>query len=300
MRITHQMLNQAALDGMQANLRRLVDVQKQAVTTKRVNLPEDDPFAVEQALGFRRRIEASETTQKNIALSGDWLNATDKALDDMATLLSRARVLALKGANGALGSDKRTAVATEVEELLEQAVAIGNSRHGDHYLFSGFQVDTAPFDLTRDSVTGLITATTYNGDAGLIAREVEPGTDTVINVLGDPLFSDTFNTLINLRDALQASPFVVDNVTAALTDIEAQMDNVLNTQAAIGTKMSRLEATTSRMGALEVGLKELLSKVEDADMAEVVSQLNQQQFVYQSALAVNGQVLRMSLLDFLR
>ena len=54
------------------------------------------------------------------------------------------------------------------------------------------------------------------------------------------------------------------------------------------------------MEASEVGLRELLSKAEDADMAEVASQLNQQQFVYQTALAVNGQILRTSLLDYLR
>jgi flagellin-like hook-associated protein FlgL len=54
------------------------------------------------------------------------------------------------------------------------------------------------------------------------------------------------------------------------------------------------------MEAAEVGINELLSKAEDADMPEVVSQLNQQQFTYQTALAVNAQVLRTSLLDFLK
>jgi len=300
MRITHQILNQTALDGMQTNLQRLSKVQKQAVTSKRVNLPEDDPFAVEQSLGFRRRLEASETTRKNIGLSLDWLNATDKALDDMSSLLSRARMLAVKGANGTLGPDERSAVAIEVDGLLEQAVGIGNTRHGDHYLFSGFQVDTSTFDVTRDVTTNFITGTTYNGDTGLINREVEPGTDMAINVLGDPLFSDAFDTLVGLRDALQATPFSVSDVTSALDDIKTNLDNVLNTQAAIGTKMSRLESTSQRMEDSEAGFVELLSKAEDADMAEVISQLNQQGFVYQTALNVNGQVLKMSLLDFLR
>lgn len=300
MRITHQILNQTALDGMQTNLQRLAKIQKQAVTSKRVNLPEDDPFAVEQSLGFRRRLEASETTRKNIGLSLDWLNATDKALDDMSSLLSRARMLAVKGANGTLGLEERSAVAVEVDGLLEQAVGIGNTRHGDHYLFSGFQVDTAPFDVTRDVTTDSITATTYNGDTGLINREVEPGTDMAINVLGDPLFSDAFDTLVELRDALQATPFSIDDVTSALDDIKTRLDNVLNMQAAIGTKMSRLESTSQRMEDSEAGFVELLSQAEDADMAEVISQLNQQGFVYQTALSVNGQVLKMSLLDFLR
>jgi flagellar hook-associated protein 3 FlgL len=300
MRITHQMLNQMALDGMQANLQRLADVQKQAVTGKQVTRPEDDPYAVEQSLGFRARIEAGESSLNTINMSLDWLNSTDDALSDTATLLNRAQALALRGASESLGTEERAALATEVEGMLEQAIAIGNTRHGDDYIFSGFQVDSSPFDVTRDPVTDLITSTTYNGDSGLIKRQAEPGTDVAINVLGDPLFSDIYDSLIQLRDALQATSFVADDVTAAGTDLKTQMDNVLDMQAAIGTKSRRLETTASRIEASQISLKEMLSNAEDADMAEVVSQLTQQQFVYETALAVNANVLRLSLLDFLK
>ena len=298
MRITQQLLNQSALNGMQTNLRRVKTLQEQAVTSKKVNRPEDDPFAVEQTLGFRSRIKASETARQNIAMSQDWLNATDKALGDISDLLTRTRSLALKGASDTMGPDERQALATETEGIIEQAIAIGNTRHGDHYLFAGFQVDTQPF--SRNPATGAITSTTYNGDNGQIVREVEPGTDMVINTPGGPLFTDVFNTVISLRDALQASPFEASDVASVAADLETQLDNVLDVQAATGTKVRRLEATSDRMEASEVGLRELLSKAEDADMAEVASQLNQQQFVYQTALAVNGQILRTSLLDYLR
>jgi flagellar hook-associated protein 3 FlgL len=218
----------------------------------------------------------------------------------MSTLLTRAKALALRGATETQGPDERQALAVEVEGMLEQAISIGNTRHGDDYLFSGFKINTAAFDIVRDPVTGSITSTTYNGDAGLIMREAEPGTDVAINLAGDPLFSDIFDNLIELRDALQAAPFVVDDVTAAMTDLEAAADRILDGQAAIGTKARRLEATADRTDAAQISLMQLLSKAEDADMAEVVSQLSQQQFVYQSALAVNAQVLRMSLLDFMK
>ena len=298
MRITQQLLNQSALNGMQTNLRRVKTLQEQAVTSKKVNRPEDDPFAVEQTLGFRSRIKASVTARQNIAMSQDWLNATDKALGDISDLLTRTRSLALKGASDTMGPDERQALATETEGIIEQAIAIGNTRHGDHYLFAGFQVDTQPF--SRNPATGAITSTTYSGDNGQIVREVEPGTDMVINTPGDPLFTDVFNTVISLRDALQASPFEASDVASVAADLETQLDNVLDVQAATGTKVRRLEASSDRMEASEVGLRELLSKAEDADMAEVASQLNQQQFVYQTALAVNGQILRTSLLDYLR
>lgn len=300
MRITQQMLSQTALNGLQTNLRQLQNIQNQAVTGKRVSRPEDDPFAVEQSLGFRTRIDASEASRQNIAMSQDWLNATDKTMADMASLLTRTQSLAIKGGNQTLGPDELQALATELEQTLEQAVAIGNTRHGEHYLFSGFQVDTSPFEINRDATTGLISSVTYNGDSGLIQREIEPGTDMSVNVPGDTLFNDVFNTLINLHDALQSDPFVISDVTDKIAEIDTRLDSVLDIQAAVGTKVRRLESTANRMEQAEIGLRELLSKTEDADIAEVVSQLSQQQFVYQTALSVNGQVLRRSLLDYLR
>jgi flagellar hook-associated protein 3 FlgL len=298
MRITQTILNQAALDGMQSNLKRLSDYQRQAVTTKRISKPEDDPFAVEQSLGFRTRLKASETTRRNIGMSMDWLNATDKTLSDMDTLLTRAKSLALQGANETLGLEGRQALAAEVDGLLEQAVAVANTRHGDQYLFAGFKVGARPFDATRNPA-GQITAVTYNGDTGQIVREVEPGIDMTINIVGSSQFNNTFSALMNLRDSLLAAPFDVNAVSNTLTPIETELDNTLNTQAAIGTKLRRLTTTTDRLQAAEVGIQSLLSQAEDADMADVVSKLNQQQFVYQTALAVNAQVLRKSLLDFL-
>jgi flagellar hook-associated protein 3 FlgL len=109
-----------------------------------------------------------------------------------------------------------------------------------------------------------------------------------------------FDTLISLRDGLQANPFVVGDVTTKVTDLQNHSTNLLDLQAAVGAKIQRLTNTASRVEAAQLGLQELLSKAEDADMAEVISQLNQQQFAYEATLAVNAQTLKLSLLDFLK
>ena len=300
MRVTHSMLQQSALSNLQDNLNRVMIAQKKAATGKRVTRPADDPFAVEQALEFRTRIKINEASQQNIAMSLDWLNATDNALTDLNDTLIRTKNLALRGSNETLNAEERNQVSVEVNQLLEEMIAIGNSKHGEHTLFAGFKVDTSPFEVTRVAVTGFVTGTTYNGDAGLIMRQIEPGIDVAVNVTGDLIYTDTFDTLIDLRDALRTDPFDASAVAVEITNLQDRMDTVLDIQAAIGTKARRLEATSSRLGDADIALKGLLSKAEDADMAEVISELNQQQFVYETALAVNGRVLRTSLLDFLR
>ena len=162
--------------------------------------------------------------------------------------------------------------------------------------------DQPPFAATRDA-NGRITAVNINppdGIAGQIVRQIEPGVDMVVNVPGDAALSDAFTTLVDLRDALLADPYSQPDVSDKLSDLKDQQDTVLDIQAAVGTKMRRLDSAVDRMENNELGMRELLSKAEDADMAEVVTELQQQQYIYQTALAVNGQVLRTSLLDFIR
>ncbi len=131
-------------------------------------------------------------------------------------------------------------------------------------------------------------------------REAESGIEISINISDENLFTDAFNTLIDLRDTLQTDPFVRTDAEATLEDIDAHMNDVLDVQAALGTKIRRLETTENRIEVSQTGLKELLSSVEDADMAQVITDLQQQQFVYEAALNVNARVMQMSLLDYLR
>ena len=146
----------------------------------------------------------------------------------------------------------------------------------------------------------MITGVTYVGDHGAILREVEPGVDIAVNVPGDQVFDNVFTQMMNLRAALTADPFVVDDVTTALTGLKGQMDRTLDIQAGLGTKIVRAEMAAGRAEAQLIGLEGLLSKTEDADMAEVITKMSEQQFVYQTALAVNAQMLKMSLMDFMK
>jgi flagellar hook-associated protein 3 FlgL len=302
MRITQNMLSDAALRGMQANLERVSDLQRDAVTTKRLHRPSDDPFALEQALGFRAKIATSESVRNNIEMSRNWLAATDTALSDTANLLTRGRLLNIQGANDTLGPEERQSVSIEVNQMLEEMLATANTRHGDDYIFSGFETDQPPFAAVRDA-NGQITSVNVNpadGISGQIVREIEPGVDMVVNVPGDSVFPDAFTTLIDLRDALVASPYSQQAVSDMIADLKTQQDTALDVQAAVGTKMRRIDSAVARMETTELGMKELLSKAEDADMPAVVTDLQQQQFIYQAALNVNGQILRTSLLDFIR
>ncbi len=62
----------------------------------------------------------------------------------------------------------------------------------------------------------------------------------------------------------------------------------------------RLEATENHYTYFKVNVEEMLSKTEDADIAEAIIDFQVQKTTYESTLATSSMVLQKSLIDFLR
>ena len=84
---------------------------------------------------------------------------------------------------------------------------------------------------------------------------------------------------------------------ATLTALDAGLDAVLAARAQIGSVVNRLDSTRTFVESSQYAATKLLSDLEDADMAEVISQAAQRQAVYEAALSVNARILRRSLVD---
>ena len=90
-----------------------------------------------------------------------------------------------------------------------------------------------------------------------------------------------------------------DGISSALSRLEDQADNVNAIRAEIGVKMNRIELTTNRILDDTVNLKDLLSKNEDADMAEVIMNLKMEEYVYQASLSGGAKIIQPTLVDFI-
>lgn len=105
---------------------------------------------------------------------------------------------------------------------------------------------------------------------------------------------------------------VVDEFTDALKTGDAEIiqktierfdgiqENILQNKAEIGAKVKRLELTDNRMGDENINFTELLSNNEDANMAQVYTQLKIEENIYNSSLAAGAKIIQPTLLDFLR
>ena len=106
-----------------------------------------------------------------------------------------------------------------------------------------------------------------------------------------------FNSLIRLRTALNNND--EGAVSAELERLDDDHTRVTFGIAEIGARVQNLDAIESRLRSEEADLRGALSTEIDADLVEVISDITAQQFALQAALQTSGQILQLSLLDFI-
>lgn len=96
------------------------------------------------------------------------------------------------------------------------------------------------------------------------------------------------------RSALQ------DRFSDMLDLLDRHTNKVSTEQSNLGARMNRVELISERLQEDESSYEELLSKTEDADVVEVIMNLQIASSVYQAALQAGAKIIQMSLADYVR
>jgi flagellar hook-associated protein 3 FlgL len=223
----------------------------------------------------------------------------------MLTVLARAEELAVRGADASQGASERAAMATEVDQLLEETVALANTKDNGRYLLGGQETLTAPLTVTRNGA-GDITAAAWNprGVDGAMVLDVAEGVSVQTNIGGtavlgadtDPTFLPAL--LVQLRDALATNN--QGAVNGVLDSLETARGRITAGRATLGSRLATIDRAQDDNDMATVATKSALSATVDADVARLAADLAQQQTVYQAALHAASQAIQPSLLEFLQ
>lgn len=295
MRVTNQMVVDAITRNLSRSQQEVVNLQSSIASGKALARPSDNPGAIFRAASSRADITQTDQYLSNIATAKNWLSATESNLNSVTDLMQRAKVLALQAANDTLSPTEHNIISKEVDELLSEAVQIGNATYNGKYIFGGFKTATAPFTLNE----GPPPTVTYNGDSGSMARRIDSGIELSVNASGASVFPEVFDALANLKTDLDASDTASIRATR-LSELDTASDGAFDLLGQVGAKIRRLDATAQRLNETETNLKATLSKEEDLDMTDAVLKLSTEQNAYQAALAAAGKILQTNLLDFLK
>ncbi|MDQ0285608.1 flagellar hook-associated protein 3 FlgL [Desulfofundulus luciae] len=129
-------------------------------------------------------------------------------------------------------------------------------------------------------------------------EDVVPGVFGFYNENSHAVVGGVFDVLMKLAKSLKDGD--VAGVQSSIGKLNDQLDHILRYRVQVGARTSHFESVRSQLQDQEVRLTQVLSSLEDADVARVAVDLSRQQLSYQAALAAGARILETSLLDYLR
>jgi len=314
---------------------KLEDLQIKGSSLKRITRPSDDPLGNIEAMALTSSASDNSQFLRNADFALVHLSATEKSLEQLSELVSRAKDIAIAQSSDFYGADIRKNVANEVHQLRNQALSIANQRLGNRYIFSGYNTLKPPFTIEGQ----------YQGDLGHINAEISKDYFVPINLNGAEIFFSSDSISSKKESPLKNFPELNkqitpentrtlasqkeidpnegwsnrDNIFSQLSNLSAALEN--NDPEFVRTTLDRLDGSLSRLVTLrtqvgsiasnvehsvskldsEVGYQaERRSKLLDADVAELYSDIVKQQHVLKTAYQSSKTLMNQSLLDFIR
>lgn len=327
------MIHNHLISALQKNMVELYGWQEKLTSGKRINRPSDDIIGSSRAMDYRLNIGATEQFKRNINEARSYLEATESAVGNSSGIFTRTRELIIEALNGEKTASDRSVIAKEVEELRKGLLDIANTRFKGRYIFSGFLYNNQAFDSAGiyqgdgnhleveispevrviENLTGPeVFAYVQTADQSVQLEDGRfihylPGGGTTVNVeiraaddttvLDSFSYDNAFQMMDILKNALETNN--MDRVTALLGSVDSQHDQILDVEAEVGARLGLLDSEESRLEDSVLDLKTILSKTEDADIAEVVSEISKTEVALQALRQSGVQVVNQSLLDFL-
>ncbi|MFN9691792.1 MAG: flagellin [Vampirovibrionales bacterium] len=234
----------------------------------RINKASDDAAGLQISEGLRSQIRGSEQADNNVQDAMNMLNTVDGSLSIITENLQRVRELAVQGANDTLGADQRSAIKTEMTQLVNDIdrIASGTSFNGKNVLssFTSFKVQmgaesassTNVLDLATNSAVGRLNASTLG---------IKSGTTPSIGASTN-------------ASALQS-----------ISKIDVALQRVNNRRSSVGAVTNRLQNASSNLKIQVENFSASEARVRNVDVAKESANMIKQQILQQASINLLGQ-----------
>jgi len=319
MRVTTNSFNNDLRHNITKLAERQLRLQQQVSTGQRIDSASDDPNAMRRVLDLRNEQGLLRQYQDNITILRENTNMVYSAVQGLKKLSDRASEIAVV-TDGTKGPSALNAYAKEVDQLIEEAFRIANSKHRNVYIFSGTKGTTEAYTATRNPDNNQITSVNFGGNTSSAKVDIAPhstveanysaeGNNGILKTNVDG--TDFIQNLIDLRTELAVAAnstsssadktMALSNVKGTVFEnLELSELNFINHFSSIGAKLSRLETSETITTQQIATVEPLISNEIDVDLADTLVRLNEIQNAYTAALQSGSSLLRTSLLDFLQ
>jgi flagellar hook-associated protein 3 FlgL len=308
---------------------RVEDLQLKGSTLKRMAKPSDDPVGNVEVMAIRSQGVDAEQYLRNLNFAQTQLTFTENILEEMTDILVKAKELAVGQASSIHSPEIRLGVSKEIHQMRQQMLGLANKRMGNRYLFSGQKILTRPFDQDGK----------YLGDTNKINIEVNKDVFVPVNINGSELFFAKEKRPFEKQDmdltppgidintdglhrtpaSIQGPEFVSTSIfdelrgleNALLTDnpqmiqgllekLDTSIERVVGYRTEIGSLSNTVANAETNIEKTKINNEAYKSKIEDADVTELMSDLQKEQAVLKATYKASSNLMNVSLMDFLR
>lgn len=184
--------------------------------------------------------------------------------------------------------NNRAELEPKYQAIKEKITDLVNTRNqwGD-YIFSGYQSQNRPFPTLNS---------TYNGDGNIRNIEIARDVYVEINSPGNKVITNDFQNAISELDSFFAGGNLPDSV---LNNIDNGIEATNIEISKKGLNLNKIESFLNINKDLQINFKEKISNLEDVDLADSISRLNQAQTALQASLKSYAIIQDLSLWDYI-
>ncbi|WP_292976980.1 flagellar hook-associated protein FlgL [Nitrosomonas sp.] len=301
MRVSTNTLYDQGTRSMLQQQSSLLKLQQQLSSGKRIMTPSDDPIGAARAHELSQSLSLNTQYADNRNRAMDSLQQVESTLGNVTNVIQNIRTMAVAAGNPAFSDSERHMMAVELRGHFEELLGLANTKDEQgNYLFSGFQGNTQPF------VEQSVGVVTYEGDQGQRLIQVSGSRQLSVSETGEAVFgadgSNLFKTVEDFITALEmpgGGATLNNAVNTALQDFDVALDNVLSKRAAIGSRMQEVDALQQIGEDIAVQYQQTLSRLQDLDYAQAISDMMRQQASLEAAQKTFTSVSGLSLFNMI-
>ncbi len=297
MRITFNSLFRDSMRNITEASQSLVDAQKQVSSGKRVDRPSDDPAAAANGLANRAELATVQRYEKAADSVYSRLTVIDTVLSDVVSKLTQAQSAVMSAQGTSQTPAQREAAAQNLEGVRMSLVDDFNASFNGAFLFGGAKSTTPPYSVAANG-----TVLPYAGSTTEVEVDINRRTAVTVVLNAQAITqgsaaADVFSTLTDAIAAARAGDSQA--LATAMTGLKEAFERATTAQSRVGNDMLSIDGEKLRLEEMRIAAMSRVSKAEDANLAEAVSNMNRADTAYKAALGAVSAANRVSLLDYL-
>jgi flagellar hook-associated protein 3 FlgL len=293
----------ASLNILQSNLSQ---ADEQLSSGLRVNQASDAPQSIQDIFQTRAELGQANQSAQNLTTIQGQVQAADTAVQGAIQLLNQAVSLGTQGASSTASLPTQQTLATQIQGLEAQLVAISRTEVGGVYVFSGDASGSPPYQVDASSATGVDRLVTPQQSTLQVAGPT--GVTFQVSMTAQDLFdqrdsndnptaNNAFAALNSLAQALDSGNTA--NITQAVNAVQTASNYVNDQTGFYGAAENNVSSALDLAQKFQTQDQTQLSGLVDANTATLAVEVTQASTALDAAISAQAHKPTTTLFDFL-